>query len=123
MPRGGKRQGVQGAAYSNRTDLNAGPRIDAPRGQPYGEAGAQIAAQQALPMSAPPPSAIPLGAPTNRPNEPVQAGLPIGPGPGPEAAGIPSPDPVEMTLRGLYEMYPNRDLAELLEDIDRGVTF
>jgi hypothetical protein len=27
----------------------------------------------------------PLTAPTNRPNEPVTAGLPIGPGPGPEA--------------------------------------
>lgn len=123
MPRGGKRSGTQGESYNNRTDLNAGPRIDAPRGQPYGEAGAQIDAQRALPMSAPPPPPIPLGAPTNRPNEPVQSGLPIGPGPGPSAAAIPSPDPVEMTLRGLYEMYPNRDLAELLEDIDRGITF
>lgn len=120
MARGGRRSGVQGQAYSNRTDLNSGPRIDALRGQPYGEAGAQIASQQALPMAPPP---IPLTAPTNRPNEPIQAGLPIGPGPGPEAAAIPSPDPVEMTLRGLYEMYPNRDLAELLEDIDRGITF
>lgn len=34
------------------------------------------------------PTAIPLGAPTQRPNEPVTAGSPVGPGVGPMAAGI-----------------------------------
>ncbi len=121
MPRGGSRQGKPGAAYSNRTDLNAGPRIAAPTNQPYGTAGAQIAAQQAVPMSAPPP--IPLSSPTARPNEPVQAGLPSGPGPGPSVNPAATPDPVEAQLRGLYYQFPNRDLASLLEMIDRGQTF
>lgn len=103
MPRGGKRTGVQGKAYSNRSDLNAGPRIDAPRGQPYGVAGQQIAAQQQMPMAAPPAPAPPvaLGAPTTRPDEPVQAGLSLGPGPGPESipAIAPSgPDPDLLTF-------------------------
>ena len=76
-------------------------------GQGYGEAASQRAAQQAIPLApqataAPPsqPSATPqpqpqqgpypgelvgLDAPTQRPNEPVTAGLPNSPGPGPEA--------------------------------------
>lgn len=124
MARGGKRTGVQGKAYTNRTDLNAGPRIDAPRGQPYGAAGAQIASQQQVPMGAPPLPAppIPLNAPTALPDEPVQAGLSLGPGAGPEAI-ISSPDPIIAELRGLYAMFPNRDLAELLEDAENGITF
>ena len=77
-------------------------------GQGYGEAASQRVAQQAIPLApqataaAPPsqPSATPqpqgqqgpypgelvgLDAPTQRPNEPVTAGLPNSPGPGPEA--------------------------------------
>lgn len=75
----------------------------------------------------PPPSSLPtpiaLSAPTGRPNEPIQSGLISGPGPGPEAAALSTPDPIEMTIRGLYSAYPNRDLAELIEDIDLGRTF
>jgi hypothetical protein len=72
---------------NNRTDL---PRTTAP-GQPYGVAGAQQAAMAAVPMGAPPtsqapapPPPTPLGAPTERPNEPITAGMPFGAGPGPE---------------------------------------
>lgn len=122
MPRGGPRSGKPGAQYSNRSDLQNAPRLapTAEKGQPYGVAGQQLAAQSALPMAPPP---IPLSAPTTRPNEPVQSGLPIGPGPGPEAAQLSTPDPVESTIRALYQMFPNRDLAELIEDMDTGVTF
>lgn len=56
------------------------------------------------------------------PNDPVTSGLPIGPGPGPEALAQ-SADPTIAELRGLYAMFPNRDLAELLEDIENGITF
>ena len=120
MPRGGPRSGRPGAQYPNRSDLQSAPRL-APQanvGQPYGTAKAQLDAQRELPLGAPPPP-IPLSAPTSRPNEPVQSGLPIGPGPGPEAAALASPDPVEMTIRALYEAFPNRDLAALIEDMDR----
>ena len=122
MARGGPRSGKPGQAYANRTDLNAAPHLApvANQGQPYGIASQQLASQSAIPMAPPP---IPLSAPTARPNEPIQAGLKSGPGPGPSVAPSSTPDPVEAQLRGLYAQYPNRDLASLLEMIDRGQTF
>jgi hypothetical protein len=47
------------------------------------------AVDQLAQMPAPPPGGV-LNQPTARPNEPVTAGLPIGPGPGPEALQMPS---------------------------------
>ena len=105
--RGGKVDGQVGQAYVNRTDLNAATRTVP--GQEYGQQVAQRMAMRNVPMaSAPqqpamptpsaPPSApqAPMAAPqpqapllwdhpTERPNEPIHAGLPAGPGPGPEA--------------------------------------
>jgi len=99
--RGGERQGTQGKSYSNRTDLNM-PISTVPN-QEYGMATAQREAQRAVPMAsspsvapqaarpipsrapAPAPGSLPYIAPTQRPNEPVTAGLPFGPGSGPEA--------------------------------------
>jgi hypothetical protein len=112
MPRSGKggaREGSVGQAYSNRTDLNGGKMpVTAAPNQGYGEAGAQRAAQSAVPMgtpsvstaspqnapqgvsapfmsapSAPLPSAgsMPHLDPTMRPDEPITAGAPYGPGP------------------------------------------
>ena len=97
----GRRQG-----YANRTDLQGAPKVplSAAPGQEYGQQAAQIAAQRAVPIAQPPnaaqiqpaPASPPapagptpgqitgLADPTERPSEPVQAGLPIGPGPGPE---------------------------------------
>ncbi len=123
MARGGVRSGRPGQSYGNRTDLNAAPHLapTAQTSQPYGVAGAQLNAQAAVPMSAPPP--IPLNSPSARPNEPVQAGLPSGPGPGPQTSYNSIPDPVEAQLRGLYSQFPNRDLASLLEMLDKGQTF
>ena len=108
MPRTGKsgsRQGTPGTSYSNRTDLNM-PISTVPN-QGYGEAAQQRAAQGAIPMAgspvatAPPaaaapqagpmaqpqqdvtpmarPGSLPHLEPTQRPNEPVTAGLPFGP--------------------------------------------
>ncbi len=92
MPRGGPRSGRPGQAYSNRTDLNASPRLapTANQGQTYGTAKAQIDAQVNVPMG-PPPTAI--NAPTARPGEPVQSGLSLGPGPGPESIPALTPEP------------------------------
>lgn len=103
MPSGGSRQGKAGGGFSNRTDLTAKPRLPVTTvpGQPYGQAGQQAAAQQAVPMGTPPlpqpqgPPAPPtagmlpsdvlgLDAPTQRPTEPVTNGLAVGPGGGPE---------------------------------------
>lgn len=90
----------------NRSDLTKPTSTTVP-GQGYGEAAQQRAAQQQIPMGPPPApagasspspagpmSAIPgaplvgasgsLTRPTERPNEPVTHGLPVGPGGGPE---------------------------------------
>lgn len=122
------------AEYPNRSDLrNPATRKVAFTGQTYGEGASQQRAQQAVsPGSAPSevqaqqqaaaqrprPGAMPLTAPSQRPNEPITAGAPFGEGPGPASAGIaPRIIPVDETLealRVLYSMYPNEGLAELL---------
>lgn len=107
MARGGRRAGRAGVNYPNRSDLQAKPRlpVTAAPGQTYGVAGAQRAAQQAVPIAAapgpvaapPPPPGLPpvppgaLDAPTGSPGEPLTTGSMFGPGPGPEALN-PGPD-------------------------------
>lgn len=88
----------------------------APNSQAYGQRGDQISAQQAMPLpqsdplppaQAPQPASptdpdlmamaqqfdpgiTPLSAPTQRPGEPVTAGLSMGAGPGPEIFSSPA---------------------------------
>ena len=45
------------------------------------------------------PSVTPLGAESERPDEPVTAGAPAGEGPGPEALGVGDPSPEMATLK------------------------
>jgi hypothetical protein len=92
-------------ALSQRTDGGAidgmQPASQAPKYMPglgYGKGGENMANQQAAALagnptpSVPTPTvqAIPLSAPTMRPNEPVTAGIDRGPGPGSEAIQIPN---------------------------------
>jgi len=120
------------AAYPQRTDLNMAPT--AVPGQTYGEAGAQIAAQRAVPMGAPATPAAPtaptstpgqygpLDRPTERPNEPVTAGAPFGPGRmSTENAyiGRRNGDPILDELRALYASYPSDELANMLDSYIR----
>ncbi len=97
MPRKSRKQpGASGGAYPNRTDLTQ--PISVPTGLPYGERQELVQAQQQAPL---PQQAqgidqavqaaqahqfqpVGLSAPTQRPNEPIQHGLPSGPGAGPE---------------------------------------
>lgn len=146
MPRGGRRTGAPGTAYSNRTDLNPAVPIKAAPGQQYGAAKAQIEAQRAVPIARPatdvvtpmrtggpeasspasgppvplPGQLMPLDAPSQRPGEPVTAGLPVGPGAGPEALGplAGGGEDVGMQLRAIYSRFPNEDLRSLLELLD-----
>lgn len=111
--RGGKVDGKVGQAYSNRTDLNAATTTVP--GQEYGQQIAQqmamrnvptaqaanntLRAPQTIQNAQPAPSATsatpapqaPLlwDHPSDRPGEPIHAGLPVGPGPGPEALAPP----------------------------------
>jgi hypothetical protein len=95
MPRGGKRQGTPGKGYSNRTDLTSdysagspasGGMVTGPTAAPAGPA-----TPPGPPPTTPQPTSYPedspmLSDPTNRPDEPITAGLPTGPGPGPADA-------------------------------------
>lgn len=134
--RGGPRQGQLGRAYPNRTDLTSAP---AP-GQPYGAVKAQADSMKVVPMAnrpagaapAPPPAAAPartispdetptFGMPTSRPDEPLTAGLPFGPGRGPQGpAPNPANDDVSDRLRAIYDRYPTDELADLLDELDFG---
>ena len=114
------------------SDIQAGTNrvaIQAATGQTYGEAGKQIAAQRAVPMGTPPtevqrPVPGTLGSltrPTERPMEPITAGAPFGAGPSPVGAGIPQPagDNALEELRMIYQMFPNDDLADLIDSYSR----
>lgn len=100
MPAGGYRAPGSPApvsgpgAYSRRTDGQ--PTSSLPNAK-YGEGAAFEAQQQAAPMSASGPDLsglVPMNAPSNRPDEPITAGMPGGPGPGPSVpANTPQIDP------------------------------
>lgn len=149
-PRGGPRTGQPGRAYPNRSDLTAQPARSAPN-QPYGARAMQESAQRAVPMAGgptlpavpgtsgvaagpvggPPPS--PAGGPlpgaagdflrpSERPDEPLTAGLPVGPGAGPSA--LPAPhnpgSDILPQLQALYAAFPSEGLREIIEDIETG---
>lgn len=140
--RGGRRQGQPGKAYPNRSDLTQAPT--AAPGQTYGVAAEQLRAQQQVPLpkqvppsapapagsapAGPPPPAGaapsilpgglgPLTAPSDRPNEPLTAGLASGPGPGPEALGVQAMSPID-ELRAMYMANPNDDMRRLIAYVD-----
>ena len=115
------------AAYANRTDLNSSAMTPQ-----YGGVKALADAQKAVPMGASPVAApqiqrpVPgaagsLTRPTERPNEPITAGANFGPGPNAVQAGIPIPrgDQALAELRAIYAMYPNDDLADLIDSATR----
>jgi hypothetical protein len=131
---GGRRVGQPGQNYPNRSDLRA-QAPTAPRGQQYGQAAQQMRSQAAVPMAgAPPPQAFAAPAaprgpdpgsfgdflrPTERPDEPVTAGAPVGPGPGPEALP-PTGDTTIDEIRALYMQYGQPEsIREILEDLER----
>ena len=104
------------------------PAMMAARGQTYGKRKEQMEAQRAVPMGRSPveaPVARPrpaapgsLTAPTARPDEPITAGAPFGPGPGPMAAGIPMMSQQDTTLAELRQiamMTADDDLFDLLD--------
>lgn len=96
MARGGRREGTPGTIYGQRTDLNAKRSLDTgytPPAQPANPAqgampGAGPSAGGPAPeqMGVHPDTVTSLFAPTDRPDEPVTAGLPYGPGAGPAPA-------------------------------------
>lgn len=133
--------------YPNRSDLRnpaAKVPVMAAPGQTYGEAGKQMAAQKAVPMAAAPTDAqVPvtpaapgslgdLTRPTERPNEPLTAGVDFGPGPGSEALGLSNRTPLTPDLgygpgtrqdlidqvRFVYSKFPNPAIFQLLMNLE-----
>jgi hypothetical protein len=111
-----------------------------PNGLPYGERKQLETSMSAVPMSGPsgavaPPSPAPGGppdqaalmqalqnyqppqgdltAPTANPNEPVTAGLPSGPGPGPGTMQA-APDLIGAQLNAIFQQFPNDDLLRII---------
>jgi hypothetical protein len=72
------------------------------------QAGAEMAQSERAPM----PQVTPLSAPTERPDEPVTAGAPMGPGPGPEAMGM------SMGIKGQSSM-DAKELAKYMPSLER----
>ena len=119
----------------------SGNRAQAVRDIPadrHGQAGALGAIASAAPIQGPTPSAAPPGPtaspaaggggrpppvaagpqafrPTERPGEPIQSGIPFGPGPNGQNQIIPT-DSVDAFLRALYSVYPDDAILRLLKD-------
>lgn len=119
MPHGGKRQSPPGRVHPNRTDLttsaSAGQTVappNTPAPTEHGQKAARERQQAALPAGR---QSRPnrLQGPSERPNEPVQAGLPIGPGPGP--SGVVGSLGTLDRLRAIYGRFPNDELARMIE--------
>jgi hypothetical protein len=119
---GGPRQGTPGRGYGNRTDLlmarkPASANLDA-TGRPITGQAAPQPGQQA-PQITPDQTPTPT-QPTMYPDEPVTAGLPIGPGAGPEGlASAPAPpNPTIDLLRALLAKTDNPDIRRLLARVN-----
>ena len=127
MPRkgkGGPRSGNPGTAYTNRTDLAADTQpVAVPTGQPYGEAGRQQAAmsQIGVPDLQGMLGSMPgLTDPSQRPEEPLTAGMPMGAGPGidPMRGALQESGGVGL-LRRLIAANPDPELFALLAEAER----
>lgn len=128
MAQGGYRQPAQPAPASGpgrlarRTDGGPAQKIRDITDAPYGEAKTFRDLQQAAPLAqqpgpdvstpAPGPAAapVPLGAPTQNPDEPVTAGAAVGPGVGPEALGLPAQGTQQEDLAALRPYLPALEL-------------
>lgn len=125
---------------AKRTDMNVSKQpVRYISGGQYGEGSQTLAQQQAAPMAGKPqpstalnPSAVrsmmekvvPLSAPTQRPDEPITAGMPFGMGPGPEAMELPMPVAPRLSsvLEELMRYDDTGDIAEIYNSVvNRGL--
>lgn len=97
------------------------PALDDLESTAYGSTAELLTQQQSTPQEQPfiGPDEVPnLSAPSSRPDEPVTAGLPVGPGAGPEVMQ-PMGSPVRMTLQAILMFDPeNHDVMRLIDLLD-----
>ena len=94
-------------------------------GMPYGEGQATMTQQMSAPMAGPnqgaPATALgdmmtpvtPLTAPTERPSEPLTAGMDFGMGPGSEALNLPRERSLSEILASMIDIDPTGDVQDL----------
>jgi len=99
---------------SKRSDLPPGQGAKRLPNAAYGEQKQFQAEQAGAPMAKANPNVIPLSAPTNRPMEPVTAGVDAGPGPGSEILGLKTP--VDTQLQDLSVLAKYMPLMERFAD-------
>jgi len=106
-----------GLQYGDRKLLTEGQRIARlPRPTVAGQASPHLQGEVRQPGGFPP---FMFEGPSNFPDEPVSAGLPMGPGPGPEALSLQQPPESvpEETLIYLANYFGNADAAMVLSQL------
>ncbi len=113
-------------AMSRRTD--GGPSDPQPQRwvptDDYGGATEMQDIQRGAPMQGETrPNVVPLHAPTQRPDEPITAGAPFGPGPGPRGPDPQAPpvaprDDVSLLIRAAYSANPSPQLGALMNYLE-----
>lgn len=103
-------------AYSNRTDLQQQGVKTGPS-ETYGDRVSSERSQQQMPLpQVPGPVPGERGSflrPSENPAEPVTAGLPLGPGPGPEVTDV-ADDGGYDVLAAAFRAFPSESLRRLL---------
>jgi len=99
-------------------------------GLAYGQGQTTMSQQMAAPMAGPNqsapaspfgemmPSVTPLTAPTERPNEPLTAGMDFGAGPGSEALSLPRQRSLSEILASMIDIDPTGDVRELYDYVN-----
>ena len=125
-------------ALSRRTDTGTAQKLRDLGDAQYGEAATFKDLQRSAPLAQTPqpgrstvtsgsstgttPSVTPLNAPTVRPNEPITAGAPVGPGPGPEALGLSMGEPeyttAKTTLQSIADASGSTEVQALLQSMN-----
>jgi len=89
-------------------------------GLPYGQGQATMQQQMSAPMAGSPapqalelPSITPFSTPTERPNEPLTAGMDFGAGPGSEILSLPKERSLSEILSSMISIDPTGDVKEL----------
>jgi hypothetical protein len=112
------------------TSYDRSPAMMAARGQTYGKRKQQEEAQRAVPMRRPPTEIqarqaarrAPLPdffGETRRPDEPITAGAPFGPGPGAEVVNTMTEQEMEyealQEIRNIYRQHPSQALLDIIQ--------
>lgn len=111
-----------GFTYGQNKAVNEQRKAAPIKSAPMGEVAPAVAAPAG-------PAIIPLDMPTQRPNEPITAGVDMGPGPGSEVLNLPQGvgigqdvDSGIQAIRALYMRDPrNQDLRRILELVDQQI--